>query len=411
MTPIVTRQTSLRAVAAATLVLLLSAPTVVAGDPDPVQTLAIAPEGASLRVSDAGSDHDSTIAVAWQLDRDSGPRSFVRWSRDGGETFAPQEKLNAGGGGAYGPQVAVCDDSIWAVSTSPSDSQVVIDAWAFPSAGPPEGGQVTIGTGVGGDVGCLGFWIAVAWFDTSTSPSHLRLRVYLRPDPDDFAFHFIREFDLGPARASHGASVAVSAHGPDPSRWIHVAWMRGNDLRTKRIEAGIRGEGEIFFDKRPTMTLLHDPSVREPLLAAVDPRVALVYGRAGDVVLAVSENHGRTFGAHTTIRAAPCTDCEAGYLAVNVDADGPEVLIETFGGTFPCCGPGDNTVKGLGLLTVPGDALAGGPSHKYSSQAGALFMHPDAEFGAAAEFWSNDWNPTATHQRLRYRAWFLPCLC
>lgn len=270
--------------------------TLAGSDEPPYQTLA--ESHASLEVTDAASDHEATIAVAWHQVGAEMYRGYVRWSEDAGATFEPRRRLNPGGPAAF-PNLAMCYQSLWAMSAIYREEgpQVAIDA--FPLAGGtfvPER-HFILDEARTGDIACGGRFVSLAWIDFSTSPSHARLRVLaIGHECDGCPTQW--DFDLGAV----DTNVQVTA----TDGTIQATTTNGGNVKIRRFLISRGHDGGVFFDRRPAVRLFHDRSVNGVELDADGPRVAMAYQHAGDVVLKISDDRGRTFGGPTTlIEACP----------------------------------------------------------------------------------------------------------
>jgi hypothetical protein len=378
----------LAAIIAIVAAVALAAPTL-AADFGPIRVLRTAPSGTDLRVGDIASA--SNLAVVWE----EGSKSYVRWVENGAESFEARRPLR-GGAPASDPQVATCGRYIWAVSTwlaASGPPRIGIQLWNVPPAFPFEDGFFPVGVGRDPDVACAGQWYGIAWFDTSTRPAHVKLRLSLLSKHCEEPCVGSYVLDLGPGQLRRGLTIAMSSRptsGGDPGTDVHVGWVQGNELRYKRITVH-----PTDATIRPTTTLASGPSVHLPFLSTDERRVVLAYLKAGGTHARISEDRGRTFGPRRGVWPAPCRDCEAGSFPTGVDAAAGRILVETFGG--------ENTdFRSVAFLSSDGGATWSEIStHATGRKVGAVVdMGPVV---GVAEAWDSSLrNPAPAQHRLRY---------
>jgi hypothetical protein len=385
--------------------ILTIATTVLAVDFGPTQSLRTTPTGERLFVGDIAAEEasDRAVAVVWEESGPGGQHSYLRQSDDSGATFAPRDALR-GGGQAYDPQVAACQAGIYAVSTWPTASgspKIGLDFRASPFV-PFSDFSIALhdARGVDPDIACVGApWRAVAWFDDSTSPPHVMLRInHLTDVPGKGPTEV--ELDLGPARLRHSLSLAMT------ERMVYVAFKPDSRMVLRRFAIAYDPFGDgLTATPRPTTTILDSSAAFRPLIAADGRDVALAYGFRGDTRARMSTDKGNTFGAAEILYEAPCTDCEAGSNPLSIDLLDSYVVVEAVAGD-------PASVGSIGFLSDDGGATWSETSTPANAlQVGAL-LYDDSDV-VVAEAWDNSalvdpMDPPPARGRLRFHRGVLP---
>jgi hypothetical protein len=372
------------ALVAALAIVTLAAPAS-AGD-TATQILRAAPPGTALTVGDLAADRN--LGVVWQESGPTGPRSFLRWSVDGGG-FEPTIGLRKGRAARH-PRVAACGAEFFAVSTWPTANgpKVGLD---YPAL---EGGKLfspfimSLGAGKRPDVTCVGQWYAVAWFDTSASPARVRVRTNLMTDACAEPCLAGGEYDLGPGHPGRGVRISAT-EAADGRTDFHITWMRQDRVRYSRITV-ISPADDGNVNVRPTVDLVRDATAAFPHIDSDGRRVALAYTQGGDTLMRYSVDRGVTFGAPTTVVEAPCKDCEAGSYPLSIDVSGPRILVEAV--------VVDSAATGsVGSLSLDGGDHWCDTSRRPNARQVGIF----AQVGDIAEAWDKSFG--ATPRKLRFR--------
>jgi hypothetical protein len=356
----------------------------------PTLVVRTAPAGVPLKVGDIAG-HERLLGVVWSETAAGVSRTYLRWSPNGGGGFRPRKAMNAGRR-ASAPQIATCSGTLYVVTEASGPVRVVLDrVTQFPdkfrgdSTGP-------VAAGRGGDVACgatSGTYglVAVAWFDTSTSPAHVKLRIeHEVVDVCEDPCITVRRFDLGPGTPRNGLSLAATRNG------FAVAWTHGSAMRYKRYRA--HNDFALTTSAFPTRTLTSANGGSLPELASAGDRVVLAYADAGDTRLLVSGNLGGTFGSPTVVVNAPCTACEAGSVPMSADVLGPWILVEAL-----LFGPAGDRSRGY-LSDDGGDSWSRTPLHDGAAMVGGLFR-PDGLLSIAEAWDDSRRDPAPARERLR----------
>jgi hypothetical protein len=353
----------------------------------------------------------------WQEGQPAEQRSFVRYSADGGTTFAGRARLGQGDafyelpdGPNRDPQVDVChaEDGDVAVAVSilriaPNQREVELDYFPLDGSTPtrnylqngPAGGQVPVAP----DIACIGQRRLVgAFIDRSTDPAHLKV-VIRRFDfcPVHCTPPLFYQFDLGPARASGGLSVAATADR------AYVVWARGADVRLKSFS--IADDLPATVTPHPAVTILESPRASDLTLGASGDRVVLAYRAANDARVRISDDRGQTFGPRIVYIDGPSEASELLAFPTSVDIRGGRILL---GGGEQCCILGNN-VTATSHFSPDGGVSWTSRSHSiHGMQLAALVSSGGGP--RYLETWdqSRDVYPEPPrHQRLRVRGWAL----
>lgn len=345
--------------------------------------LRTAAEGKVLTLGDLAAA--GNIGAVWQ----EGQRSYLRWSEDGGQTFAPRVALRRGLR-ATDPRLAACGDYLWAASVWRSDdaANVGIDyrQVALGSAG---AGRFRVGPGFNPDIACKGDIVAVTFTDGA---ERLRLAIMDGPCMNPCVPAFAA--DLGPAPEFGLASIAATDRG------FVVAW-KVSGIAVQRVIVEDNG-GTLNVELRPQTTLLAGTDAWNPVVDADGARVVLAYSRRGQTHMRISETRGRTFGARIIVSSF-CRDCpEGGSSPASVDARSGRILVEVAAhlGTPPA-------VEERGYLTEDeGQTWSMTPTHTGGAQMGVLLP------GALAEAWDKNVYSEPIYgsvaQKLRFHTLALP---
>jgi hypothetical protein len=315
-------------------------------------------------------DAANNIAVVWQeYNHNSVVRSYVRWSSDDGESFAPAVPLR-GGAQADTPRVATCGGSIFASSTWRTNAGAFagVDRWVVSGDEVQMADGFRMGRGFRPDVACRDDTVALAWFDDE------RVRIGVRwldeqcTDPCVSAF----EADIGAAPDADGLSIAATDRG------FIVAWKDGHALRVRRVIAGV-DLGTLTASLRPSTKVLEGASVWLPLIAAQGRRVVLAYASNNDTRIRISEDRGRSFGGHITLWNSPADANEEGSAPSSVDVRSGRILVEL---GFSAGVPGFPNAHGY-LSSDDGTTWTETPEHGGSHQVGAMLAD------GVAQAWDN----------------------
>jgi len=358
---------------------LAVASTTVAADFAPKLVLHRNPPGLPLVVSNiATQDHD--IAVTWTDTPNPGTinqYSWMRWSTDGGQTFAPRLALN-NGAGAVSTKAAICGGYVWVLTSIQTDPQTMSFALDAQQLGGPAhvlssfDKNVSVAvtsevTALDSDFACAGDkLLAATWTDPSTSPA--RMKVGIRPlwpcaqnpgpgcDPGPSY-----TFDLGQKRLHEGSYIAATDNA------IYTAWIKDNgDMRFERFSAAADGT----VTAHPVVTLLHSTAAHNPVLGAYGSRVVLAYNYGSEARVRISTDWGASFGPDTVLAPAPGGEPQAGAESVDV-ARGGRILVEIAEGHCITCYGIDFS---LGFLSTDGGVTwSNTSSHAHVRQIGAFF--------------------------------------
>jgi hypothetical protein len=342
------------------------------------------PPGLPMVVSNIATQHRN-IAVTWTDTPNPGTinqYSWMRWSTDGGQTFAPRLALN-NGDGAVSARAAICGGYAWALTSNqpdPATMSFALDGqkldgsahWlgAFDkNVSVPVAGGITA---LDSTFTCVGDrQLAATWTDPSTSPA--RMKVGIRPlwpcaqnpgpscDPGPSY-----TFDLGQKRLHESPYIAATTSA------IYAIWMKDNgDMRFEHFS--VASDGTVIA--HPMATLLHATSAQNPIVAAFGSRVVIGYNEGGKARVKVSTNWGASFGADTVLAPEAGGEPQAGMESVDVKSRG-RILIEVAEGSCITCYGIDFSV---GFLSTDGGATwTNTSSHLQSNQVGAFFGAGDA---------------------------------
>jgi hypothetical protein len=300
----------------------------------PASTLRSTPAGQEIVNGDVASDGDRLVA-GWQ-EQAGGilPRVFMRWSVDGGATWAPRFRIDT----RASQQVAVsaCGAWAWVASTlhEPADPPAT---WIATLTGREPGtahlaesALSTSGAASAPDIACAGGRrLAIAWFQQDGGTTHVRF--HTRGPSSDPSVPAWIDRDLGAGDADRGLAVAAT-----PSLML-VAWYRGASLRIARFAIG--AAPRVPVTRLPDTVAPAWAGDTQPRMAAVGgaaSRVAPAWSRGAgtvgdgtyraDLVIAHSSDSAASFGApRTLVHNAVGT---ATY-ATAVDRAGTTLLVET----------------------------------------------------------------------------------
>ena len=243
------------------MALAITAPLAAAAQPPDIQ-LASGPARSTLKVGDVAAAN--AIAVVFQQKS----YSYMRWSTDGGATFAPQAALR-GGLKAKDPRVAACGNMIWASSTwrTNSDDKVGVD---YRNVSLGTTGKFSLGAGQHTDVACFGNVVAVTWW----LHEHNFLAVSDGPcaNPCTPAF----KYDLGSSDFDDPARIGADGTG------FVVSWDRDPHLVTESLgiqHYQIDTSGGLNVTADPVTSLLVSQQFYSPVIAGDGSRVVVAYSR------------------------------------------------------------------------------------------------------------------------------------
>jgi hypothetical protein len=335
----------------------LSAGPVAAADPGDV-SIATGQLHSTLVLGDiAAAD---SIAIVFQ----KSDHSYVRWSTDGGTTFAPRVALNNGYRAAQ-PRVAACADMVWATSLwgAIGAQRVGVD---YRDATTGTGGRFTLGAGYIADIACFGDVVAVTW----VVDNDIRLAIIdgtcSNPCVPDY------QATIGPFWGSeYGPSIAATDDG-------FVVTFISTGVTVQHFEVDASGLGLNVTADPPTLMMVGKPNYL-PLIAADGGRVVIAYEHSGQTHMRVSEDYGATF-APRIIVSKYCLDCpEGGSAPQSVDARYGLIYVSVLkgGGTPPGFFAGGKVTDDGGQSWTRTEGHSGG------TQMGALLS------GSVAEAWDS----------------------
>ena len=232
------------------------------------------------------------VVVGWDEDPPSGNRaSYVRWTTNGGVSFAPRVRLDTR------PQrevkVDVCAGWAWATASLSvgGDQLISLDKRRLVGSEVEQSVLTTDGVSRGPDVACGGERLVVAWFQRAGDT--WRVKLHARGVHDEPAGDSLPPFDadLGTGSLSRGLAVAATADR------VYVAWFRGNALKVRRYRIGSGSNHQLTHLGTSTIT---DQGGSTPRIGADGARVAVAYG-GGDVRARVSTNRGGSWGPRRTL--------------------------------------------------------------------------------------------------------------
>jgi len=295
----------------------LAATSVVIANNDPHKTL-------------IASDMDGTnpLAVAYQKNS----YSYLKWSTDGGQTFGSAQILNHGNK-AQSPRVAVCDQSLWAVSQSSSNSTIALDLVEL-AAEPPSEHFGVASAAYGPDVACLSGaesdrplekTVGVVWL-TTTGGAEIEINDWPCADGCNSAY----VADLGRVRSSEGIKIAAVSDG------FVVTWVpRSGGLKVQHFGA-VRSGGNLIVTPGPVVHLMSGLRVHGPQIDADGTRVVIAYELNDAVAMRISDDSGATFGARDFVSRV-CTTGNCFFpRPTSVSARNGQILVEVkFGGGDP----------------------------------------------------------------------------
>lgn len=322
--------------------------------------LARGADGRTLKLGDLASD-DNLIGVVFQ----KRGRSYLRWSNDSGESFAPRVALRSGLR-AKNPRVAVCNDMVFAASVWPTSAsnKVGIDYRDIVTG---ESGRYSLGMGDAADVACFGDVVAAtyehddqAWLAIHEGPCASPCSPTVR-------------MALGPT--TYGSPPRITSdYGGFTATWVD------DGLAIQHFEYTAGGAGGFSIEPGPVLELMAGKDVRAPQIAALGQRVVVAYVRAGQTHVRVSDDVAASFGPRIIVSRF-CRDClEGGSLPQSVAVRGSLILVEVLrvAGTPP-------GYQGVAFLTRDGGASWEKRSTGFGgARRGVLLSH-----AVFAEAWDN----------------------
>jgi hypothetical protein len=270
--------------------------------------LASGDDGRTLKLGDLASD-DDLIGVVFQKQ----DRSYLRWSNDYGDTFAPRVPLR-GGLRAREPRVAVCNDMVFAVSAWPTSGSrnVGIDYRDIVTG---ESWRYSLGAGHTPDVACFGEVVAATW----VHEDHAWLAIHEGPceSPCSPAV----KMDLGASTFGSPPRITSDYEG------FTAAWV-SNGLAIQHFEFTGDGAGNLNVTADPVLKLMAGKDVSTPEIAALGQRMVVAYTRAGQTHLRTSDDVATSFGPRIIV-SRYCRDCpEGGSHPQSVAVRGHLILVE-----------------------------------------------------------------------------------
>ncbi len=342
----------------ALLAALVVAPAVTAAVPAPI-TLASASDGRTLKLGDVASD-DDLIAVVFQ----EKARSYVRWSRNSGQSFASRVALRDGLR-ARDPRVAVCGDLIFAVGgwEAAAGRKVGVD---YRDVVTGENGRFSLGPGTMADIACFGEVVAVTW----VHDDHVWLAVHERACTNPCSPTV--KLDLGTGNLDSPPRITSDGDG-FTATWITTG------LAIQHFGYNAGGAGGFSIVAGPVLTLMAGKDVHVPTIAGRGPRIVVAYERSGQTHMRISDDVGASFGPRVIV-SSYCRDCSrGGSQPESVDVRGDLILVEIVrvdGRATPAA------YSAHGLLTSDdGSHWSTTTGHTGGSQRGVLLS------GAIAEAW------------------------
>jgi hypothetical protein len=326
----------------------VSGPVAAAGWKDPI----VLSQVVSDKVVDIGdiAARGGQVVVGWNEDPPSGNRaSYVRWSTNGGNSFAPRIRLDTRPQREV--QVDVCSGWAWAASGLNADGDwlVALDKRRLFGNEVEQSVLTTDGVSRYPDVACGGERLVVAWFQRVGG--QWRVKLHARGVHDEALGDSLPPFDadLGPGTLRGGLAVAATADR------VYVAWFRGSALKVRRYRIGSGSNHQLTH--LGTSTLANNGG-STPRLGADGDRVAIAYG-GGDARARVSTDQGSSWGPWRTL-------AEGAFEIINypgsVDVRGSRVIVavvsESVG--FGTSWIERSTNNGQSWSEVPGSARQNG---------------------------------------------------
>jgi hypothetical protein len=271
-------------------------------------TLASASDGTTLKLGDVASD--DAVVVGFQQKN----KSYIRWSKNGGSTFASKVALH-GGQAAKDPRVATCNDSVFAVSTWPGSTTTVgVDSRNFVTG---DIDSYSLGAGTMADVACYGDIGAFTWVNAG----HLWLAAQTS-DTSDCSGPCTRvTLDLGTGDFSSPARVTGDYAG------FSVAWLTSG-LAIQHFDYDTTTGGGFTLTPGPVLTLMAGKGVRAPVISGLGQRIVVAYQRAGRTQIRISDDVATSFGPRIVV-PGPCSSCaNGGPLPESVAISGSTILVE-----------------------------------------------------------------------------------
>ncbi|MEA2621306.1 MAG: hypothetical protein QOH61_216 [Chloroflexota bacterium] len=317
------------------------------------------------------------VAVAWTRQLFEQP-TFLRWSRDGGATFAPKVTLDDRTGAA----IDTCAGSVWAVTQDGIDGIAHLDGWRLDGAAHSHW-PLAAGSH-GGDVACVGNRaLATAWERNVNGAVRVKLQVRTITSGN---LSPATTFDLGTTNRPDELSVAATNHD------IQVTWMKGRKLQLKRFDVGPGADPEVTPLPTQTVTTFVTDQAGSPLVAADASRVVLAYKYREDARVRVSENGGASFGTFHTL-----VDNTTGDVFI-----ARPYSLDAFGGRIAANAESAGGDSALTQLFVSQDGVAWSKASQSPGwQAAALFG--TAASPRIGEAWDNYFHyPRPDHGKIRF---------
>jgi hypothetical protein len=271
-------------------------------------TLASASDGRTLKLGDIASD--DYILVGFQEKK----VSYIRWSKNYGQTFAARVALNSGLP-STGPRVATCNDSVFAASTTTATTPEVIGySQNFVTR---DINTYSLGAGSMVDVACFGDIAAVTWVNAG----HLWLAAQSSDTSDCSGTCTQVILDLGPGNFSSPPRITGDYAG------FTVTWLT-TGLAIQHFDYDSGSTGGFTLTPKPVVTLMAGKGVNYPTIDALGERMVVAYQRAGRTHIRISDDVAESFGPRIVVPGA-CSSCaNGGPRPESVSISGSNILVE-----------------------------------------------------------------------------------
>jgi hypothetical protein len=312
-----------------------------------------------LVVGDIASSN--AIGVVYQR----GAYSFLRWSTDGGASFAAEYPLRDGRP-ATSPRLAACGDWMWATSnwsnTASGTHHFTVDYLNVTDPG-STAGRFRFVDAYGPDIACFGDVLGI----TSFSEDGTMFSVY----DAHCSVSCVPAFTTQLATNGSGSE----AHVATVDDGFVVTWFNYG-LKVEHFSVSGSGSGLSVTPHTPS-NVMANINVFSPVIAGDGSRVVIAYVRRNDTHMRISDDYGQTFGPRIIVRSVSTDPCCGGSGPDSVDARSGSILVEFGeGGGDP---PG--IVMAGRFTRNDGVTWKTTTSHGGGTQVGVLMA------GAAAEAW------------------------
>ena len=298
-----------------------------AANPDPLR------EEQLVRLLDVATTQNAkeqpAVAIGWREGPNPGTL-FMTFSNDGGANYLRNNdnmrQWAVAGHGNLGLTLDVCGDDVWSGSAAnfPGDRARDTDVLVTRRSIGGAAAQVFVTAPSSKrkvrdvSVSCVGNkFLAIAWLEQSGGKTKARLMLRDLESLAPAATN--KTFFLGGARFGGGISIAATAKS------VHVAWSAGQSANVRYRRFLVGKQADPVITSKPAITLASKDAAR-PQLAIQGQKVVAVYTDQGKVVVRLSKNLGKEFGAPRNLIGSGTVKKPS--RAHSVDIFGQRIVIE-----------------------------------------------------------------------------------